>query len=90
MSEQSNLYRLRCRYHIPLSELADASGCSNQYISCVELRTMRATKRLSEKMDQAMEALIANRKQELLLLEADFLKYRGRLLELAEEGLDEH
>ena len=89
MSEQSNLYRLRCRYHIPLSELADASGCSNQYISCVELRTMRATKRLSEKMDQAMEALIANRKQELLLLEADFLRCRGRLLQAVEDESNE-
>ena len=36
-------------------------------------------------MDTAIELLIANRKQELLLLEADFLKYRGRLLEAAEE-----
>ena len=85
MSEQSNLYRLRCRYRIPLSELADAYGCSNQYVSCVELGKIRATRRLSEKMDRAMEALIANRKRELLLLEADFLHCRGRLLQAAED-----
>ena len=36
-------------------------------------------------MDRAMEALIANRKRELLLLEADFLQYRGRLLQAAED-----
>ena len=72
MSEQSNLYRLRCRYRIPLSELADASGCSNQYVSCVELGKIRATRRLSEKMDR-------------LLLEADFLHCRGRLLQAAED-----
>lgn len=90
MPEQSNLYRLRCRYHITLSEIADASGCSNQYISYVEFGRTRATKQLSEKMDRAVGELIANRKRELLLLEADFLKHRGRLLELAEDESDEH
>ena len=37
-------------------------------------------------MDTAIELLIAKRKQELLLLETDFLKCRGRLLETAEES----
>ena len=89
MHKITNLRRLRCRYHISLGEMEAVSGFSNQYISCAELGKIRATPQLTGKMDTAIELLIANRKQELLLLEADFLKYRGRLLEAAEESENE-
>lgn len=88
MPKQSNLRLLRCRYHISLGEMEAASGFSNQYISSAELGKIHPSLQLEERLCSALEAVIASRKQELLLLEADFLKYRGRLLEAAEE--DEH
>lgn len=90
MKEITNLRRLRLRHGIYLTKLAKITGICNQHISRTELRQTRATARLEEQLADAVETVIANRKQELLLLEADFLKYRGRLLELAEEGSDEH
>lgn len=90
MKEITNLRRLRLRHGIYLTELAKISGICNQHISRAELRQTRATVRLEEQLADAVETVIAIRKQELLLLEADFRKYRGHLLELAEEGSDEH
>lgn len=90
MKEITNLRRLRLRHGIYLTELAKITGICNQHISRAELRQTRATVRLEEQLADAVETVIANRKQELLLLEADFWKYRGCLLELAEEGSDEH
>jgi len=89
MAKQSNLHRLRRLHRVPLRELEAVSGLSNQYISCAELQKIPATAQMERKLDDAMEALITNRKQKLLLLEADFLKYRGRLLEPAEDGSHE-
>ena len=90
MKEITNLRRLRLRHGIYLTELAKITGICNQHISRAELRQTRATVRLEERLADAVETVIAIRKQELLLLEADFRKCRGRLLELAEEGSDEH
>ena len=89
MWRESHLRRLRLQHQITLRELEAVSGVSNQYISCAELGKTRAAVQLTGKMDTAIELLIANRKQELLLLEADFLKYRSRLLEAAEECKNE-
>ena len=86
MWRESHLRRLRLQHQITLRELEAVSGVSNQYISCAELGKIRATSQLTGKMDTAIELLIAKRKQELLLLETDFLKCRGRLLETAEES----
>lgn len=86
MKELTNLRRLRGRCHVSLLELEAASGLSNQYISCAELGKIPASQSLETRLNAAMEAIIADRKHELLLLEADFLKYRGRLLETAEEN----
>lgn len=86
----TNLRRLRLRYGIYLTELAKITGICNQHISRAELKQTHATARLEEQLADAMEAVIANRKEELRLLEADFRKYRGRLLEPVEDGSDEH
>ncbi len=90
MEGTTNLRRLRQRHGIYLTELAKITGICNQHISRAELKQTHSTVRLEAQLADAVETVIANRKQELLLLEADFLKYRGRLLELAEEGSDEH
>jgi len=90
MQQITNLRRLRGRCHVSLLELEAVSSLSNQYISSAELGKVPASQSLEARLNVAMEVIIADRKQELQLLEADFLKYRGRLLELAEEGSDEH
>lgn len=90
MSKTTNLRWLRQRYGIYLTELARITGVCNQYISRAELKQSHATARLENQLADAIEAVISNRKQELLLLEADFLKYRGRLLETAEGEANEH
>lgn len=89
MQKITNLRRLRGRCHVSLLELEAASGLSNQYISSAELGKVPASQSLEARLNAAMEVIIADRKHELLLLEADFLKYRGRLLELAEEDKNE-
>lgn len=89
MQKITNLRRLRGRCHVSLLELEAASGLSNQYISCAELGKVPASQSLEARLDAAMEVIIADRKHELLLLEAGFLKYRGRLLEPAEEDENE-
>ena len=86
MEEITNLRRLRLRYGIYLTELAKITGVCNQHLSRAELRQSRATVRLEDQLAAAIGMVIANRKKELLLLEADFLQYRGRLLETAEEN----
>ncbi len=85
MPKMTNLRWLRLRYGIYLTELARITGVCNQHLSRAELKQSRATARLEDQLADAIEAVIANRKQELLLLEADFLKYRGRLLEPVED-----
>ncbi len=85
MPKRSNLYYFRRLHQISLYDLETASGLSNQYISRAELLDMAPTPRLESQMTSAIETVIQKRKQELLALEADLLKYRGRLLGLAED-----
>ncbi len=85
MERITNLRRLRGRCHVSLRELEAASGLSNQYISKAELGAAPASRRLEGRLSSAMETIIANRKKELLVLEAEYLACRGRLLEPAED-----
>ncbi len=85
MPKRSNLYYFRRLHQISLYDLETASDLSNQYISRAELLDMASTPRLESQMTSAVETVIQKRKQELLALEADLLKYRGRLLGLAED-----
>lgn len=87
MKNQSNLRWLRLRHHITLCEMEAASDISNQYISRAELGDIPSTRRLEQQLSAALEFVIRSRKQELLLLEADFLQCRGRLLEPAEDEI---
>ena len=83
------LRRLRGRFRISLRELEAASGLSNQYISSVELGRVPPSQRLEERVYSMLEAVIDNRKKELLVLEAECRAYRGRLLEIAEDESNE-
>ena len=89
METITNLRWLRLRHGINLTELAKIIGICNQYISRAELKQTHATVRLEQQLASAVETVIANRKQELLLLEADFLRCRGRLLQAVEDESNE-
>lgn len=90
MFSETNLRWLRNRYHISLRAIAEVSDLSKQYVSNSELGNISPSPRLERQLASALERIISDRREELLLLEADFLTYRGRLLEAAEDRPDEH
>lgn len=85
MESVTYLRRLRGRFRISLLELEAASGLSNQYISKAELGAAPPSQQLEHRLGSALETIIANRKKELLVLEAEYLSCKGRLLEAAED-----
>lgn len=89
MPIKTNLRVLRHRHHLLLTDLEDASGLSNQYISRAELGQIQPTKRLETQLDAAIQAVIEQRKQELRALEENYLSCTGRLLDPAEGGFHE-
>lgn len=62
-------------------ELEAASGLSNQYISRAELGEISPTSLLEEKLDAAIETIIAQRSARLVALEQSFAVCKGRLLQ---------
>ena len=67
---------------IPLSEMSAASGLSNQYISREELGEIFPTPRLEDKLGDAVDAVILQRRERLSALERSFAVRKGRLLQL--------
>lgn len=74
---------------IPLSEMSAASGLSNQYISREELGEIFPTPRLEDKLGDAVDAVILQRRERLSALERSFAVRKGRLLQLEGGELDE-
>lgn len=85
MAFKTNLRALRHRYGLRLTELEAVSGVSNQYISQAELGHVQATERLEERMEAAVETIIAQRENDLLFLKGDYQLYKGRLLQPVED-----
>lgn len=85
MECETNLRALRHRHGIQLTELADACGLSNQYISRAELGLIPATPRLERQLLSALEVVIAHRANTARALEQELPSLRGRLLERAVE-----
>ena len=83
MEHETNLRALRHRHGVQLTELADACGLSNQYISRAELGLIPAAPRLEKQMLGAMERVIAHRRGTAQALERELQPLRGRLLERA-------
>lgn len=82
MERKTNLRVLRIHHEISLMELEAASGLSNQYISRAELGEISPTSLLEEKLDAAIETIIAQRSARLVSLEQSFAVCKGRLLQL--------
>ena len=61
MEYETNLRALRHRHGVWLTELADACGLSNQYLSRAELGLIPPTPRLERQLLSALEAVIAHR-----------------------------
>ncbi len=85
MEHETNLRALRHRHGVQLTELANACGLSNQYISRAELGLIPATPRLEKQLLAAVEVVIAHRARTAQALERELAPLRGRLLERAVE-----
>ena len=83
MERETNLRALRHRYGICLTELADACGLSNQYLSRAELSLIPATPRLEEQLLSALRAIAARRAGTAQAIEQELTVLRGRLLEVS-------
>ena len=79
MEHETNLRALRHRHGVCLTELADACGLSNQYLSRAELGLIPPTPRLERQLLSALEVVISHRASTAQALERKPL--RGRLLE---------
>lgn len=85
MEHETNLRALRHRHGLQLTELADACGLSNQYLSRAELGLIPATPRLERQLMSALEVVISHRASTAQALERELKPLRGRLLERAVE-----
>ena len=85
MEHETNLRALRHRHGLQLTELADACGLSNQYLSRAELGLIPATPRLERQLMSALEVVISHRASTAQALERELKHLRGRLLERAVE-----
>ena len=81
MQKETNLRALRLRHGIQLTELADACGLSNQYLSRAELGLIPPTPRLERQLLSALEVVISHRASTAQALERELKPLRGRLLE---------
>lgn len=83
------LWRFRTGYHITLQELADAVGCSNQYLSALEYGKTHASKMQQEKIIEAFMNLASKRRQESLALDRELLTAKDTLFVLEGSVTDE-
>ena len=81
MQKETNLRALRLRHGIQLTELADACGLSNQYLSRAELGLIPPTPRLERQLLSALEVVISHRASTAQALERELKPLRGHLLE---------
>lgn len=82
MEHETNLRALRHRHGVCLTELADACGLSNQYLSRAELGQIAPTPRLEAQLTSAVEKAILRRAAVVRDMSRDFRRCRGRLLEV--------
>ena len=84
MEKETNLRALRHRHGVSLTELADACGLSNQYLSRAELGLIPPTPRLEHQLLRAMETVIAHRSSTSEVLKRELQPLKGRLLQSVE------
>lgn len=89
MYQPTHLRLLRLRHGIPLRQLSQRAGISNQHLSRLELQEVSATPYQEQKMALAFERLISDSTAELEALTTDYIKWKGRLLERAEGDIHE-
>ena len=84
MEHETNLRALRHRHGVSLTELADACGLSNQYLSRAELGLIPPTPRLEKQLMSAVETVIAHRASTSQALAKELQPLKGRLLQPVE------
>lgn len=84
MSDVMNVRAMRnfrLRHNIPLQEVADAAGKSNQWVSQVELCQASASKHNQYEMMKAFQHVILDRKKALACMEGEYAEMKQKLLE---------
>ena len=84
MEKETNLRALRHRHGVCLTELADACGLSNQYLSRAELGLIPPTPRLEKQLLRAVETVIVHRSSTSEALKQELQPLKGRLLQPVE------
>lgn len=84
MEKETNLRALRHRHGVSLTELADACGLSNQYLSRAELGLIPPSPKLENQLLKAVEAVIAHRSSTSEMLKQELQPLKGRLLQPVE------
>ena len=80
---------LRFQHRITLPELAKAAGVSSQQLNRLELCLAKPTPYQEERISEALDKLITDRKSALVDLEHDYWLHKGRFLEALEVPKDE-
>lgn len=75
----TQLRRLRLKYHITLTELADAVGFSNQYLSALEQGKAPASCEQKERIARVFIQLANTRSGDIRALDQELSATKGRL-----------
>lgn len=76
---------LRIKHSISIREISEVAGISLSRYSEIELEKCKDTPYQQALLTDGLQKLIAQRKEKLTALEADFEKYKNDLLEQKEE-----
>lgn len=71
---------LRLKHKLTTTELSESIGVSQSRYSRIELDDITATEHLNTLLNHGFERLIQSRINSICELQADYLKYKGKLL----------
>lgn len=80
MCETKVIRLLRLKHRLTTTELSENIGVSQSRYSRIELEDITATEHLNNRVNLGFERLIQSRIDNICELQADYLKYKGKLL----------
>ena len=79
MVTTTQLRKLRLKYHITLTELADAVGFSNQYLSALEQGKAAASREQKDRISRVFIQLANERSGDIRALDKELVATKDRL-----------
>lgn len=80
MCEAKIIRLLRLKHKLTTTELSESIGVSQSRYSRIELEDITATEHLNKLLNHGFERLIQSRIDSICELQADYLKYKSKLL----------